>query len=199
MAMNYSDMVQQSMPVHDPRASLGQNFAGMAAGRFPMRPTGPGAYQQGIGALRGANQMRMQRQHQVPGTFQRPTGPMFGGQFQPQRMGGGGGGGSQFQPPSPQMRQQPQQQRQMPMGFTGQVPQMTQRQMQQQPGRGGFAPQQMGRPGMGPQQPQMRQQPQMQRQQQQMQIRTPEEAGQAGYELGRAIAAMIDSGRGGMG
>ena len=71
---------------------------------------------------------------------------------------------------------------------------MTQRQMQQQqPGRGGFAPQQMGRPGMGPQQPQM------QRQQQQMQIRTPEEAGQAGYELGRAIAAMIDSGRGGMG
>ena len=179
MAMNYSDMVQQSMPVHDPRASLGQNFAGMAAGRFPMRPTGPGAYQQGIGALRGANQMRMQRQHQVPGTFQRPTGPMFGGQFQPQRMGGGGGGGSQFQPPSPQMRQQPQQQR--------------------QPGRGGFAPQQMGRPGMGPQQPQMRQQPQMQRQQQQMQIRTPEEAGQAGYELGRAIAAMIDSGRGGMG
>ena len=194
MAMNYSDMVQQSMPVHDPRSSVGQNFAVMAAGRFPMRPTGPGAYQQGIGALRGANQMRMQRQHQVPGTFQRPMGPMFGGQFQPQRMGGGGG---QFRPPAPQMGMRPQQQRQMPMGFTGQVPQMTQRQMaQQQPDRGGFAPQQMGRPGMGtPRSPQ--QQPQMP--QQIPAIRTPEEAGQAGYELGRAIAAMIESGRGGMG
>ena len=148
MAMNYSDMVQQSMPVHDPRASLGQNFAGMAAGRFPMRPTGPGAYQQGIGALRGANQMRMQRQHQVPGTFQRPTGPMFGGQFQPQRMGGGGGGGSQFQPPSPQMRQQPQQQRQMPMGFTGQQPQMQQQQQQMQirtPEEAGQAGYELGR------------------------------------------------------
>jgi hypothetical protein len=183
MAFGYGEMVGREMvgqraplggflqnsPMWDQRASLGQNVVGMAGGSQPMTPQDPRTFQQGRGALLGANRLRQQQQRNVPGTFAQPTGQAPFRQFGPP--GGQQQGGmsmnqaAQQRFPAATAWQQQRQQRQQPMGFGG----------QQQAGPGG---QQMG---FGSQQGL----------QQMQQIQTPEQAGQMGYALGQMIRSMI--------
>lgn len=180
MAFGYGEMIGQNVPVWDQRASLGQNVVGMAGGSQPMTPQDPRTFQQGRGALMGANRLRQQQQRNVPGTFAPPTGQAPFRQFGPP--GGQQQGGMSMNQAAQQRFPAAtawQQQRQQPMGSGGQQMGFGGQQMgfggQQQAGPGG---QQMG---FGSQQGL----------QQMQQIQTPEQAGQMGYALGQMIRSMI--------
>ena len=156
-------------PMFDPRASAGQNISGMAQGRAPMNPASRPQYQMGRQALMGANNMRQQRQTQVPGTFRPPQGPApFRQQF--------GGGMGQAPPPSRSLGGlESAAQRRFPMATSFQRQGQEAHQMQQQR--------------------QMPQQ-QMQQQPQQMQQRgipqDPQQASQLGWSIGSAIRQLLD-------
>jgi len=158
-------------PMYDPRASAGQNISGMAQGRAPMNPTSQPRYEMGRQAIQGANNMRQQRQTQVPGTFQVPSGPapfrQEFGQASPQPPGMQTGQAQRFQQAV---------QRRFPMATSFQRQGQEARQMQQQ--RQAQQGQQMQRRGI----------PQ-----------NPEQASQLGWSIGNAIRQLLDQmGTGGM-